>query len=141
MLENKINNLPISFAGKLLGAFIPKRRKRIIKKNMDIVFGEQLTEQQKKQLTLAFYSHLAKSIREYIQFKFTPKKMLLNQFEVIGEQHLIAAAEKGRGVLILAGHLGNFEASIMVLMAKLEAYKSQIFSPKCNTNQLYYISI
>lgn len=107
-LSNKIANLPISWAGRFLYRYLPYRR-AVVKANIEQVFGSQLNDGEKVRLAKAFYSHLAKSIKEAIQLRFMSEKKLCEQVEVRGYERLLAIVAEKRGVLILTGHFGNWE--------------------------------
>ncbi len=107
-LTNKINALPVSFAGRFLHCFLPYRR-TVVRANIDQVFGNKLEKTQKIHLAKAFYSHLATSIKEGLQLRFMREKTLRERVEVRGYEHLLAIAAENRGVLVLTGHFGNWE--------------------------------
>ncbi len=104
----QIEALPITLAGRLIYHCIPYRR-AIILSNIDQVFSEHLTAAQKKKLAIAFYSHLATSIKETIMLRFMSDKALSERVEVRGHQHLLDVAEHQQGVLVLTGHFGSWE--------------------------------
>lgn len=105
---DKINECPVSFAGKLIYRFLPYR-KAIVRANIDQVFGEQLSLSQKEHLAKAFYSHLLTSIKEMILLRFLSEKKLCERVEVRGYERLLEIADEGKGVLVLTGHFGNWE--------------------------------
>jgi KDO2-lipid IV(A) lauroyltransferase len=107
-IANKINSLPISLAGRLLHCFIPYRRNVVIA-NINQVFGATLKPLEKKHLRLAFYSHLATSIKEAFQLRFMSASALSQRVEVKGHQRLVEIAKKNQGILVLTGHFGNWE--------------------------------
>lgn len=84
-------------------------RRRIILSNIEQVFGNKLTPSQQTHLAKAFYSHLMTSIKEMIQLRFLNEKKLCDRVDVVGHERLLAVASKGRGVLVLTGHFGNWE--------------------------------
>lgn len=105
---HQIDNCPTTLAGRFIYHCLPYRR-AIILSNIDQVFGEHLTAAQKKQLAIAFYSHLAKSIKETLMLRFMSDKTLSERVEVRGHQQLLDVAAKGQGVLVLTGHFGSWE--------------------------------
>lgn len=107
-LQQKIRNLRVSLAGKLVYSFLPYRR-HIILNNINQAFDVTLSENEKVHLAKAFYSHLLTSIKETIQLRFMSEKKLRSCVEVRGHERLLALAEEGRGILILTGHFGNWE--------------------------------
>lgn len=107
-LSNTINGAPVSLSGRFLYHYLPYRR-AVIRENIEQVFGDKLSEAQKKHLTKAFYSHLATSVKEAIQLRFMSEKKLRERVEVRGYERLLTVAAQNRGVLVLTGHFGNWE--------------------------------
>ncbi|MFY7697702.1 MAG: lysophospholipid acyltransferase family protein [Legionella sp.] len=107
-LAEQIINLPHTIAGKFLYHLLPYRR-QLVMRNINQVYGERLNHRQKKHLALAFYSHLATSIKETIELRFMSEQSLRNRVDVRGHQRLLEVAAQGRGVLVLTGHFGNWE--------------------------------
>jgi len=107
-LAEQIDSLPVSLVGRIFYRAVPYRR-QVILANINQIFGDALTEAQKKHLACAFYSHLAKSIKETVQLRFMSEKKLRSQVEVRGHERLLNVAAEGRGVLVLTGHFGNWE--------------------------------
>ena len=105
---DKINECPVSFAGKLIYRFLPYR-KAIVRANIDQVFGDQLSASQKEHLAKAFYSHLLTSIKEMIHLRFLSEKKLCERVDARGYERLLEIADEGKGVLVLTGHFGNWE--------------------------------
>lgn len=103
-----IQQLPVSAVGKLIYHCLPYRR-NVVRSNIDQVFGDSLSAAQKQHLAMAFYSHLATSIKETIHLRFMSEKTLRARVEVRGYERLMAVAAEGRGVLVLTGHFGNWE--------------------------------
>lgn len=101
-------NARVTLAGKFFYYILPYRR-NIIYTNIDQVFGETLTADEKKYLALAFYSHLATCIRETLQLRFMSQERLKQRVEVKGHERVLKVAAQGKGVLLLSAHLGNWE--------------------------------
>jgi KDO2-lipid IV(A) lauroyltransferase len=100
--------LPVSVIGRLVYHCLPYRR-RVIKGNIDTVYGNGLNASQKKHLAQAFYSHLLTSLKEMIQLRFMSETQLCAQVDVKGHERLLEIAKQGKGVLVLTGHFGNWE--------------------------------
>jgi KDO2-lipid IV(A) lauroyltransferase len=108
MIAEKISKLPISLSGRLIYRLFPYRRS-VVMNNINQVFGDKLSESEKRCLAKAFYSHLATSIKEAVLLRITREKTLKEQVEVRGHEHLLKIVGEGQGVLILTGHFGNWE--------------------------------
>lgn len=107
-LKAQIKALPLSFAGKFVYYCLPYRR-AVIRANIDQVYQQQLTEEEKVHLAKAFYSHLLSSIKEMLQLRFISEEKLKASVEIRGYERLLNIAENKKGVLILTGHFGNWE--------------------------------
>ncbi len=76
---------------------------------MQQVFGDSITLKEKQHLAKAFYSHIAKSLKENILMRFWSEDKIRDHAEVLGADHVVQARAGGKGVLILTGHFGNWE--------------------------------
>lgn len=102
-----LNSLPVSWTGRLFYYFLPVRKK-IILENIERVFNGTISKKEKECLTKAFYSHVASIFKELWLLNWRSKG-LAQSIEIRGEQHLIDALSNDKGVLLLFGHLGNWE--------------------------------
>lgn len=84
-------------------------RRAIVRNNINQVFGDVLSDAEKRHLAQAFYTHLATSVKEAISLRFITEEQLKQRVEVRGHEHLITIAAQNKGVLVLTGHFGNWE--------------------------------
>lgn len=103
-----IRDLKPSFVGKFLYYCLPFRKK-VILDNMETVYGELITEEERKKLAQAFYGHLATSIKENILMRFWGDQKIKDKAIVKGDEHVAKVLENNKGALILTGHFGNWE--------------------------------
>lgn len=109
------SSIPLSvtqFSGRMLGAlafFIPMSRKAVALDNLLQSFGPEMSKKHAWRLLRKVYIHFGQMFLE------VPHAMRLNPgnlhryvvFE--SEEHCLDALKKGKGVLALTGHLGNWE--------------------------------
>lgn len=96
--------------GDLLYRTMPRRRE-IGYQNLSIAFGNALSDQEKHQILRTNFRNLGKSLAELLQFpKMTPE-YLRDKVTIVGQEHFFRAKQKGRGVIYLTGHVGNWEMS------------------------------
>lgn len=119
-----IESLPLSWAGRLMFKCFPYR-KSVIFKNIEQVYGHALTFYQKKHLTMAFYGHLLRSIKETLLLRLMSESQLKASVEVKGHQHLLDVAAQGKGVLILTGHFGSWEVAPIGGMLNFAQFKGR----------------
>lgn len=70
---------------------------------------------------MAYYSHMLTSIKEIILYSLLSKKTLEKRVKIIGIEHLENALSKGKGVLVLTGHFGNWEFAPLFFLINLMA--------------------
>ena len=108
-------NLPLRFNCKLadfLGRVwfhLDRRHRQIALSNLKIARGEELSENERRAIARRNFIHLAQVLLElpYLR-KLTPDD-LDGYVAFHGVEHFERALKKGRGVLLLASHFGNWE--------------------------------
>lgn len=95
------------FLGRLANRVVPLRRK-VADENLAAAFPH-LTAPERRQLLRRLYRHLGRSLAEFCRYPVLNPKALARRIRLEGEEHLSEALEKGRGVLLLTAHLGNWE--------------------------------
>lgn len=123
-MENNIDKLPVTLAGRFLYHCIPYRR-AVVLNNIDQVFGNSVSDAQKRHLAMAFYSHMATSLKEMLQLRFMSDKQLCDRVEVRGHERLLDVAAENRGVLVLTGHFGNWEFAPIGGIANFKQFQGQ----------------
>ncbi|MFV2073249.1 MAG: lysophospholipid acyltransferase family protein [Thermoanaerobaculales bacterium] len=117
-----ISELKPSLVGSAMYYLLPVRR-RIVMDNLRQVFGNRLNERELRRLARCFYSHFTKTIAENLAMIVSSERRIAGQVDVIGVEHVLAAAEQGKGVLILTGHFGNWELSAVAAMLQFSQYQ------------------
>lgn len=121
-IEAKVLSSPVNAWGKLMYRCFPYR-KNVIQKNIEQVFGEKLSKRAKDHLVKAFYSHLGQILKETLKLRFLNEAQLQALVDVEGHEHLLHVAEKGKGVLVLTGHFGNWEFAPFGGMLQFKQFK------------------
>ncbi|MFQ5831063.1 MAG: lysophospholipid acyltransferase family protein [Candidatus Methylomirabilia bacterium] len=94
--------------GNLAYGVLPGRR-RLARQNLAAAFGEERSPEEVTHLCRESFRHQGMTLMEVCTLLFRPPAALLSRVEVEGVSHLQAAAARGRGVLLLGAHLGNWE--------------------------------
>ena len=119
-----ISELKPSLLGSAMYSLFPLRR-RIVMANLRQVFGDQLSEPELRRLARCFYSHFAKTIVEDLAMVVSSERRIAGKVDVIGVEHVLEAAERGRGILVLTGHFGNWELSAGAAMLQFKQYQNR----------------
>lgn len=104
-------------AGALWYHLVPIRR-GVAAKNVALAFPD-LPAAKRRALVAANFRHLGRTFFELLWFAHRPpaQGLVAGRVEIEGREHLDAALARGRGVLVLSAHLGNFE--LLVRLAEV----------------------
>ncbi|VAW68856.1 Lipid A biosynthesis lauroyl acyltransferase [hydrothermal vent metagenome] len=127
--------LPISvqdvMANKLgdLMRRVNKKRRRISRKNIDLCFPD-LPEEEKKELIRKNYRNQARSALHLGMLWWSPLCELEKRIVMKGHEHIDAALDNGRGVILMPVHCMGLEAAISSIAMRY--FSSGIFKPLKN---------
>lgn len=97
--------------GEGLGAVfgrLARRRRRIAEKNLELCFPEQ-TPEQRRDLLHAYFRSAGAGLMEAAFSWYAPESRLRDGYHLEGREHLLAALDEGKGVLLLSAHFMNLE--------------------------------
>ena len=94
-----------------------KGLKKICKKNLHVVYGENKTPEQYESTTRACFNNFGQSMIDMLYYVNRPQEFL-EVFSLHGEDHLKKAQQKGSGVVCVTAHLGNFPLMFMGLVQR-----------------------
>jgi KDO2-lipid IV(A) lauroyltransferase len=108
--------------GKLFYHLLPYRRALVLQ-NMRRVFGGTVPEDEIVRLAQAYYAHYIRFLVEFIRLPLMSagKKKALIRFENV--ESPLRAAEKGKGIILLTGHFGNWEVATVAGIAQFPQFK------------------
>ena len=114
--------LDVPWFGKWFYHLVPYRR-GVVLNNLRRVFGEVLPETEIIRIAQAFYGHYVRFFFEIVKLPFlsAERRKKLIRFENV--ESLAAAHKKGKGVILLTGHFGNWEVSTIVGIAQFPQFK------------------
>lgn len=123
-LREQIHALPVTWAGRFLYHCVPYRRKLVLA-NIEQVFGDRLSRNEKIHLAKSYYSHLATSLKEALQLRFISEDALKDKVEVVGHEHMLGVVAQQKGVLVVTGHFGNWEFAPLGGVLSFKEFKGQ----------------
>jgi len=103
-------------AGRRMGAglgtmmrYLSPRHYRIVITNLRLAFGQEKGDQEIAAIARACYRHLGKCLMEFIRLPAMTAEEIRRVTCYESREHLEAALAAGSGVILLTGHLGNWE--------------------------------
>lgn len=117
-------------AAQLSFLFLWKYRQRM-EKNISVVMSNEFpTVKGRKALVRAAWRNFAQGVYETIRTLHLSKEEICSTVAVQGEEHLKRALAKGKGVIVLSAHLGNFTMIGPRLTAAGYAFTAVIKQPR-----------
>jgi KDO2-lipid IV(A) lauroyltransferase len=111
----------VPWYGRLLYHLFPYRR-GVVLGNFRRVFGDTLPESEIIRLAQSYYAHYARFFDEYLRLPFMSVKRRQAWIRVENTESPIRALERGKGLILLTGHFGNFEVSTMGGISQFPQY-------------------
>lgn len=110
------------FAQKIarIGYLIARKQRKIALESLEIAFGKEKTKEEIDQIARACFTFMAKAGLE-LMFLMDRPELLKRRVEIVNRENLQAALAKGRGVILISAHFGNF--ALMLARLSLEGYK------------------
>lgn len=98
---------------KMLGLLASKRsRKRdVVAANLERITGKSLHGRERRRLLAATYESYARYWLETFRLVREGREFFLDRFRVEGEEHIDTVMSRGKGAVIVVGHLGNWDAA------------------------------
>src|SRR5262245_50151966 len=108
--------------GRWLYHLLPYRR-GVVLGNLRRVFGDVLSEEEIRRLAQAYYAHYGRFLWEFGRFPFMSQQRRRSWIRVENMDAPLRAHRKGKGVLLLTGHFGNFEVSTVAGIGQFPQYR------------------
>jgi KDO2-lipid IV(A) lauroyltransferase len=105
----------------VLGYIIARKQRNIALESLNIAFEREKSKDQIQQIARDCFTFMAKAGLELMFFMDKPE-LLKKRVEFVGRENLEAALAKGKGVILVSAHFGNFP--LMLAKLSLEGYKT-----------------
>ena len=112
LLFNVIPRRLAVFVGACLGlvawAVLTRDRYKIFR-HLTLVFGDRMTSHQKRNIARSFFVNSGKNLADMCRFKNYYATEIKPLISIEGLDEFDAAYKRGKGILGITGHIGNFE--------------------------------
>jgi KDO2-lipid IV(A) lauroyltransferase len=91
-----------------IGYFLGGKYRRIVDNNLRMAFGTSKTEKEYEDIGKIVYQNMTKNTFEIAKLFYSDPDLIKELVTVDGLEHLETALSKGKGVVAVSAHLGNF---------------------------------
>lgn len=119
----------IQFSGSILGSFfflVLRRKRKRVMENLKAFFPWEKREERVKEMAKEYFKNLATNFIETFSILGFPSQFLKDLVEVKGKEHLEEAFKKGKGIIAVSGHLGNF--TFLIARIAKEGYRVNLIA-------------
>ncbi len=102
-----------------MGYIIANKQRKIALESLGIAFGNEKSGRQIRRIAKDCFIGMAKAGVELL-FLMERPNLLRERVQIAGEENLRAALSKGKGIILVSAHFGNFP--LMLVKLKLEGY-------------------
>lgn len=98
--------------GRAAGSFLfvaDRRHRRVALGNLEAALGAELSAAERKKIARASFRSFGALTADILKLFHLSDRRIASLLRVEGEENLVRALAPGRGVLIVTGHLGNWE--------------------------------
>jgi KDO2-lipid IV(A) lauroyltransferase len=106
----------------MLGYFFGLKFRRVALQNLNSAFGSTKTKAEINLIARACFISMAKSVLELVTIIGKSPEFMKRRYELVNKEHLDKALAKGKGVILVSAHFGNFIC--MIVRLTCEGYKA-----------------
>lgn len=88
---------------------LDRRHREIVRRNLAFAYGQELSAADRERLARAVFVHFVRFAWEMVVLLLAPLSYIKNRVVVLGAENHAEALKKGRGLVALVAHAGNWE--------------------------------
>lgn len=92
-----------------------KKRGKDAMANLNFVFGDSISIEEKKRIVSRCYLNLAFNIFDFLRLSVISREELLSGMSIHGEDHIISAIKSGKPIIIATAHYGSWERASLFI--------------------------
>jgi KDO2-lipid IV(A) lauroyltransferase len=118
--------------GVTLFYFLRRERRQSLE-NLRIAYGADISTRELLQIVKKSFQNLGKGLIEILSLKYLKSDQIDRLVSIEGEEYLKSASEQGTGVILITGHIGNWELMAAVLALRgypLHVIAAPLYDPR-----------
>jgi KDO2-lipid IV(A) lauroyltransferase len=106
----------VNFFVKALAALwyrLDRRHREIVRRNLIFAYGEELPEAERERLARKVFVSYVRFAWEMVVLLLAPLSYVKKRVVILGEENYVEVLKRGRGLVAVAAHTGNWEYTVM----------------------------
>jgi KDO2-lipid IV(A) lauroyltransferase len=106
----------VNFFVKALAALwyrLDRRHREIVRRNLAFAYGEELPEAERERLARKVFVSYVRFAWEMVVLLLAPLSYVKKRVVILGEENYVEVLKRGRGLVAVAAHTGNWEYTVM----------------------------
>lgn len=95
-----------------------KKRRRVAKANLDLIYEDKISEEEKKDIIKGSYKTLLFNMYEFIENQHISKEELLAKAKITNEEVILNALKEKRKIIWITAHYGGWEIGVPYMALK-----------------------
>lgn len=136
--------LPFQFlpvrAGRFLGLmlyYLWKERREVALKNLRMACSSGMIKGTPEEIVKRNFEEIGQSIVEIVKVYFGKGRRIFDSVRIVGIENLERAREKGKGIIFITGHCGNWE--LLALAASIKVHPISVVARRLNNPYLNHL--
>jgi KDO2-lipid IV(A) lauroyltransferase len=91
---------------------LDERHRRITLRNLEFAYGGELSPEAREEMARATFRHFVRFAWETLELVLAPPAYIKGRVIILGQKQMEAALARGKGVIAVAAHAGNWEYTV-----------------------------
>ena len=92
---------------------LDRRHREITRRNLAFALGQELTAAEREGVAREVFRQFVRLGRECLELLYLPQAVISSRVVITGVEHMQQALSRGKGMLGIAAHAGNWEYTVM----------------------------
>jgi KDO2-lipid IV(A) lauroyltransferase len=92
---------------------LDRRHREIVRRNLAFAYGEELPEAERERLSRKVFVSYVRFAWEMVVLLLAPLSYVKKRVVILGEENYVEVLKRGRGLVAVAAHTGNWEYTVM----------------------------
>jgi len=92
---------------------LDRRHREVVRRNLEFAYGPELTPRERERIARAVFANFLRFAWELAELLLLPLSLIKRRVVFLGVENMEAALARGKGVISIAAHAGNWEYTVL----------------------------